>query len=140
MGAGCKSQATLSNVDENELVSAGCNHVHEGTQDVNGAGRRTYFPGEEEAGYATDLVFGFAITLSMWALQVGRAEMAVHEPPTTQVTGNRVSWIDLDPRWRMVTVAVSLGIRQRGVFNGEYTLGPRVPFGLSEDEHFCWAI
>ena len=77
-------------------------------------GGQRHYPSTEEAEYTASLCFLIAVTVSRWAIRKGFAKMPIPRTPQTMPHGERISWLQIDPRamreWAMLPTAVQLGI------------------------------
>ena len=86
-----------------------CSHSEPWMED----GVRIY-PSSEEAEYSAGLAFAIAVSLSWWAVRVGRAILQVPRLPPMGAVGRREHWLDLHPQsmrsWAMAPMAILLGL------------------------------
>ena len=88
-----------SDVAEIRAIHGECKHVHDGNEwkpRKDEAGK-WYFSSHEEAEYTAHLAFGIAVSLSWWAVRVGKAKLYAPRMPKMEHTGCRVGWADLPP-------------------------------------------
>ena len=115
-GARCKRQRLRHNIPEiSSWPPLQCHHVHASDEWqpylLNG---RYVYPTKEEAEYTAPFVFAVAVSVSWWAVRVGRAKLAVPRMPTPCCVGRREEWPLMDPRslrsWALAPLAISLGL------------------------------
>ena len=114
-GARCKAQALEGNLQELADIQAKCHHSHDKDEwRPTSDGGRWRYPSHGEAEYTAELAFRIAVSMSWWAVRVGRAKLRVPWAPQAQEAGNRVGWAKLPPeamrQWAMPAVAVRLGL------------------------------
>ena len=140
MGARCKSQALEGNVDELQIIPAGCHHTHNPNEwkpfrDSSGG---WVYPSSEEAEYTADLAFALAVALSWWATRTGRAKLHVPRAPSPQEAGNRCGWEQLDPQTLRSLVFPSTAMRL-GLAPPETSPGAWFPESWTKP-FACWRL
>ena len=69
---------------------------------------------KRKAAYSAGLAFALAVSLSWWAVQVGRTILHVLRLPPMDAVGRREHWLDLHPQsmrsWAMAPMAILLGL------------------------------
>ena len=69
---------------------------------------------KRKAAYSAGLAFALAVSLSWWAVRVGRAILHVPRLPPMDAVGRREHWLDLHPQsmrsWAMAPMAILLGL------------------------------
>ena len=114
--ARCKYQKLRHNVLEiSQWPRALCAHTHASHEwkPWTEHGQRVY-PSKEEAEYSAGLAFAIAVSLSWWAVRVGKAVLQVPRMPPMETVGRREHWLELHPQsmrsWAMAPLAILLGL------------------------------
>ena len=98
--ARCKYQKLRHNVLEiSQWPRALCAHTHASHEwkPWTEHGQRVY-PSKEEAEYSAGLAFAIAVSLSWWAVRVGKAVLQVPRMPPMETVGRREHWLELHPQ------------------------------------------
>ena len=125
-----------------------CVHIHDPGEWAPRVTRTGTFadPYQEEAEYTACLAFHIAVSASWWACRLGKAKLSVPRAPPVEQVGDRIGWLQLDPRatreWMMLPMALALGLevtrqpRQVALLNlpTRRRMPPRLGVCLTADE------
>ena len=120
MAARAKKQRLRHNIAEiAQWPDMTCRHVHnnkEWTVDW-----KDELASHVEAEYTACLVFYIAVSVSWWAIRLGKARMKIYRLPHISSTGDRRGWERMDPRvvreFAMLPTALEIGISLRDAPN-----------------------
>ena len=111
-----KAQSLLANFEEARKLETGeCRHLHSSNAwEPEFRDGKWWYPSEQEAEYTPALAFSMAVSLSMAACRLGRAQLKIPRMPKVSAWGSRLGWELYNPdvlrSWLMPAQARAIGL------------------------------